>query len=89
MKYLELWFVKSLPWLVIEIHGSKISFESKFCVKKMSRASKALTTPSYPFLSISFPLWLCISFLILFGAFNSKVGVKLEFENCTEKFEVN
>jgi len=26
MKYLDLWFVKSLPWLVIEIHGSKLSF---------------------------------------------------------------
>jgi len=26
MKYLDLWFLKSLPWLVIEIHGSKISF---------------------------------------------------------------
>ncbi len=26
LKYFDLWFVKSLPRLVIEIHGSKISF---------------------------------------------------------------
>jgi hypothetical protein len=39
IKYLDLWYIKSLPWLVIEIHGSKISFYrniflSQYCVPK-------------------------------------------------------
>jgi len=39
MKYLDLWFVKSLPWLVIEIHGSKKYFYrniflSQYCAPK-------------------------------------------------------
>jgi len=34
-------FVKSLPWLVIEIHGSKISFIAILC-SKMSRVNKAI-----------------------------------------------
>jgi len=49
MKYLDLWFVKSLPW---PIHGSIISFNLNIflsqyllCVK-MSRVNKALMTPN-------------------------------------------
>ncbi len=50
MKYLDLCFVKSLPWQVIEIHGLKISFFAISFLKsfipilcaKISRTNKAL-----------------------------------------------
>jgi hypothetical protein len=40
MKYLDLWFAKSLPWLDIEIHGSKIFFLSQYCVQNVSWESR-------------------------------------------------
>ncbi len=49
MKYLDLWFIKRLPWLVIEFGGSKIYFIAisfylfiAILCAKMSRVNKAL-----------------------------------------------